>query len=91
MPDCAIFPGDRLWPTIVFEFGYAESYDNLQADVRLLLEGSEGKISRAIIIKLEPLKAGETEIQDGLVEVWQYKDGLAQIKGRKRVTLMTIL
>jgi len=56
VPDFAIVPGHRYWPTMVFEFGYAEPYDHLKADVELLLEGSQGKISRAIIIKLEPLR-----------------------------------
>jgi len=48
VPDCALFPRGRFWPTIVFEFGYAEQYDDLKADVKLLLEGSGGKISKAV-------------------------------------------
>jgi len=44
VPDAAIFPGRRMWPSIAFEFDYAEPYDYLKEDVKLLLEGTEGKI-----------------------------------------------
>ncbi|KAG0634874.1 hypothetical protein HOY80DRAFT_1004790 [Tuber brumale] len=57
VPDCAIIPRGRPWPTIVFEFGYTEPYDDLKADVKLLLEGSRGNITKAILIKLDPLYA----------------------------------
>jgi len=86
----ALFPGERSWPTIAFEFGYAETEEHLRRDVKLLLEGSEGKIKKAILIKLEPLKAEQTSIQDGYVEVWGLKDGVASKEGRKRVTFITL-
>ncbi|OXV09996.1 hypothetical protein Egran_02241, partial [Elaphomyces granulatus] len=56
-PDAAIFPGDpsRLWPTLVLEVGYSQTYESLLADMDLLLEGSSGGIGKAILIKLEPL------------------------------------
>ncbi|CUS13833.1 unnamed protein product [Tuber aestivum] len=84
VPDCAIVPRRRLWPTLVFEFGYAEPYEDLKADVKLLLEGSAGKISKAIIIKLDPLHDGETEIQRGFVEIWHLVDGQATKHGCKK-------
>ncbi|KAG0636740.1 hypothetical protein HOY80DRAFT_333225 [Tuber brumale] len=49
VPDCAIVPRGRFWPTLVFEFGYAEPYEDLKADVKLLLEGSAGKISKGFV------------------------------------------
>ncbi|RPA89360.1 hypothetical protein L873DRAFT_1822958 [Choiromyces venosus 120613-1] len=69
VPDIALVPCGRLWPTVVFEFGYMEPYEDLKADVKLLLEGSEGQIGKAIIIKLQPLQDGEIQIQKG------YDDG----------------
>ncbi|KAG0125736.1 hypothetical protein HOY82DRAFT_616163 [Tuber indicum] len=38
-PDIALVPGQCFWPSIVFEFGYAEPYDDVKEDVKLLLEG----------------------------------------------------
>ena len=60
VPEYAIVPGGRFWPPIAFEFGYAEPYEDLGDDVKLLLEGSGREISKAIIIKIEPLWEGET-------------------------------
>ncbi|KAG0129645.1 hypothetical protein HOY82DRAFT_405103 [Tuber indicum] len=82
-PDIALFPGECSWPTIVFEFGYAEPYDQLKEDVKLLLEGSEGQITKVIVIKLEPLQEEETKIQRGFVEVWHLRNGAATKEGRR--------
>ncbi|CUS07112.1 unnamed protein product [Tuber aestivum] len=84
VPDIALFPGECSWPTIVFEFGYAEPYDQLKDDVKLLLEGSEGQITKVIVIKLEPLQEGETEIQRGFVEVWHLRNGAATKEGWRK-------
>ncbi len=54
------------------EAGYSESYDVLIEDTKLLLEGSEGRISLVIVVKLEPLKSNETEIQNGFVQAYKY-------------------
>ena len=78
-------PGDRFWPTIVLEFGYAEPYDDLKDDVRLLLEGSRGKISKVIITKIEPLGEGETEVQRGFVEMWHLSEGRVKKDGGRKV------
>ena len=86
----AIVPGNRLQPTVVFEFGYTERYEDLRDDVRLLLEGTQGKIIKVIIIKIEPLRPGETTIQKGFVEVWSFANGRAKKDGRE-VTILTIL
>ncbi|RPA94422.1 hypothetical protein L873DRAFT_1846643 [Choiromyces venosus 120613-1] len=61
-PDMAIIPEYCFWPTVVFEFGYTEPYDDLKADVKLLLEGSAGGIIKVILIKLKPIQQGETNI-----------------------------
>ncbi|RPA92039.1 hypothetical protein L873DRAFT_1711644, partial [Choiromyces venosus 120613-1] len=71
-------------PIVVFEFGYAEPYDDLKADVKLLLEGTEGKITKAVIIKLQPLREGGTEIQKGFVDMWHLCDGQAQKCGGRK-------
>ena len=81
----AIVPGNRLRPTVVFEFGYAERYEDLKNDVKLLLEGTQGGIIRAIIIKIEPLRPGETTIQEGFVEVWGFANDKAKKAGRRQV------
>jgi hypothetical protein len=54
------------------EAGYSESHDALIEDTKLLLEGSEGRIGLVIVVKLEPLKSNETEIQNGFVQVYEY-------------------
>jgi len=69
----------------VFEFGYAEPYEDLKDDVKLLLEGSGGKISKAIIIKIELLREGETEVQSGFVEMWHLSEGEAKKDGGRKV------
>ncbi|KAN0071043.1 hypothetical protein V8E54_010474 [Elaphomyces granulatus] len=73
-PDASIFPGikRRKKPTICLEVGYTESYEKLLRDADLLLEGSTGKIGRVILVNIEPLTKGETEIKEGFVEVWKY-------------------
>ncbi|RPA89597.1 hypothetical protein L873DRAFT_1796004 [Choiromyces venosus 120613-1] len=72
----AIIPGYHFWPTVVFEFGYTKPYDNLKADVKLLLEGSAEGIIKAILSKLEPIWQGKTNIQKVYsVEVWHLVDG----------------
>ncbi|RPB04569.1 hypothetical protein L873DRAFT_1729311 [Choiromyces venosus 120613-1] len=84
VPDVALVPCGCLWPTVVFEFGYTEPYEDLKADVKLLLEGSEGQIGKAIIIKLQPLQDGETQIQKGFVEMWHLKNGQAWKDGGRK-------
>ncbi|PUU73877.1 hypothetical protein B9Z19DRAFT_497898 [Tuber borchii] len=77
VPDCAIYPRGRSWPTIVFEVGYTEEYDDLKADVKLLLEGSSGKISKVFLIKLDPIYGGVRKIQKGFIEAWKLSNGVA--------------
>ena len=86
----AIVPGNRLQPTVVFEFGYTERYEDLKDNVKLLLEGTQGEIIKAIIIKIKPLRPGETTIQEGFVEVWSFVNGRAKKDGGE-VTILTIL
>ena len=62
-----------------------EPYDDLKDDVKLLLEGSKGKISKAIIIKIEPLCEGETKVQRGFVEMWHLSAGSAERDGGRQV------
>ena len=81
----SIVPGDRLRPTVVFEFGYTERYEDLKEDVKLLLEGTQGGIIKVIIIKIGPLRPGETTIQEGFVEVWSFAKGRAKMDGRRQV------
>ena len=89
VPDVGLYPRKCSWPTIAFEFGYAEPYDQLKEDVKLLLEGSEGRISKVIVIKLEPLQQGETKIQRGFVEVWHLRNRAATKEGRRKVTFIS--
>jgi len=70
----------------VFEFGYNEPYDELKDDVKLLLEGSCGKITKAILVKLDPLYDGETQIQKGFLETWHLSDGKAKRDDGRKVT-----
>ena len=83
-------PGNRLQPTVVFEFGYTERYEDLKGDAKLLLKGTQGEIIKVIIIKIEPLRPGETTIQEGFVEVWSFAKGRAKKDGCE-VTILTIL
>jgi hypothetical protein len=54
------------------EAGYSERLDALIEDTDLLLEGTLGRIGLVIVVKIEPLKADETTIQDGFVQVYKY-------------------
>ena len=85
----AIVPGNRLQPTVVFEFGYTERYEDLKDKVKFLLEGTQGKIIKAIVIKIEPLLTGETTIQKGFVEVWSFASGRAKKDGREVTILLS--
>jgi len=51
-----------------------------------LLEGSKGKISKAILIKIEPLREGETEVKRGFVEMWHLINGKAIKDGGRKVS-----
>ena len=66
---------------MVVECGYAESYDKLKQDVATLLEGSEGRIGKAILVKLESITATGT-MENGFVEVWGYDYGLGVARRR---------
>ena len=61
-----------MWPTMALEAGYSESYEALLEDTDLLLKGTEGSIGIVIVVKLEPLKANETTIQNGFVQAFKY-------------------
>lgn len=65
-------------------------YDHLKEDVKLLLEGMEGKISKVVVIKLYLLNKRETEIQVGFVEMWCLIAGHARIEGGKRVIFLIL-
>lgn len=63
------FLGNHFWPSIAFEFGYVESEEDLKKDVKILLESSEGAISRVTIMKLKPVGRIDMKIQKGFVEI----------------------
>jgi hypothetical protein len=54
------------------EVGYSESHYELLEDTDLLITGFRGSIGLVIVVKLEHLKKGETEIQKGFAEVYRY-------------------
>lgn len=81
-----VVPARQFRPSIIFEVGYAERYKDLKEDVKILLEGSRGEITTVIVIKIEPLAEGETEIQEGFVEVWHLVNGKAAREGERKVT-----
>ncbi|KAG0137028.1 hypothetical protein HOY82DRAFT_548012, partial [Tuber indicum] len=66
-PDISIAPRGSLLPAIVLELGFAKPYKDLKANAELLLKGSKGAIGKVIVIKLDPLYEGETQIQKGFV------------------------
>lgn len=55
--------------------GYTELYEDLKADVKLLLEGSGGKIMKAILINLRPLVDGQHKMNYGKLKVWKLVAG----------------
>jgi len=81
-PDASIFPGlnSQKKPTICLEVGYTETYQELLQDTELLLESTSGKIGRVILIKLDPLAKGDTEIKNGFAEVWKYDASTGRMK-----------
>ncbi|PGH03380.1 hypothetical protein GX51_04111 [Blastomyces parvus] len=72
MPDCAVFISALDYPTIAMEVAYAETYENLKKDARLLLEGTEGEISIAILVKIVPLEPDESRVQSAFVQLYEY-------------------
>jgi hypothetical protein len=79
-PDSALYVRGRHWPTMVVECGYGEAYDDLLRGTRLLLEGSEGRIGRVILVHLDNIGDSGT-IESGFVEVWAYNLELRRAKG----------
>ncbi|KAK9261697.1 hypothetical protein V1519DRAFT_444808, partial [Lipomyces tetrasporus] len=75
-PYAGIYPRGRKWPTMALEAGYSERYDALVGDTDLLLQGTQGRIGLVIVVKIEPLAPGETEIQNGFVQVYEYDQKL---------------
>jgi hypothetical protein len=74
-----IWPTARKWPSICLEAGYSEhseEYSDLLADADLLLEGTNGGVA---LVKVTPLRAGETAIKNPFLEVW----GFDATKGKK--------
>jgi hypothetical protein len=73
--------------TLALEIGYTESYDELQADADLLLEGSQGKIRVVILVKVDPLGPNDTHWGAGFVEVHEYDpiSGTRKKRGRRKV------
>ncbi|KAK9241694.1 hypothetical protein V1506DRAFT_549978 [Lipomyces tetrasporus] len=83
-PDAGIYPRGRKWPTMALEAGYSESYDALVDDTDLLLQGTQGRIGMVIVVKIEPLAPGETEIQNGFLQVYEYDQNLNRSVRRGR-------
>jgi hypothetical protein len=84
---------NTIWPTVALEIGYSESFDALEQDADLLLQGSEGRIKIVILVKLEPLKEEETIIQAGFVEVHVFDpdSGQRRERGRRMVSQLIIV
>ena len=66
--------------------GYIGPYEDLKADVKLLLEGSSGKIMKAILINLRPLVDGQHKINYEKLRVWKLVAGKAMKDGGPLVT-----
>ena len=82
----------RRWPTVALECGYSELYEDLRQDATLLLVGSEGRIGRVILVKLD--RIGESgAVENGFVEVWQYdsESGAATKRGDRYVRLSLVV
>lgn len=87
-PDSGVYPRRRKWPTIAVEVGYSENYNALVDDTSLLLYGSQGRIGVVIVVKIELLAPGGTEIQNGFVQVYEYDQTLnrcVRYGGRKQL------
>ena len=82
-----IFLREREWPSIAFEMGYTQNYDDLVHAATLLLERSEGCIGLVILIKLYPLEDGENNIKTSFIELHEYdtKEGRRKKIGRVMV------
>ena len=81
-------PGARKRPTIIFQIGYTQQYQNLKEDAKIFLEGTQGEITKVVLVKLEPLRSGEEEIQKGFVELWHFENGRAKIQGGRKVAIV---
>ncbi|KAK9326113.1 hypothetical protein V1517DRAFT_335351 [Lipomyces orientalis] len=83
-PDAGIYPHGKKWPTMALEAGYSESYEVLIDYTDLVLQGTQGRIGLVIVVKIEPLAPGETEIQNGFVQVYEYDQMLNRSVKRGR-------
>ena len=52
-----------------------ETYNNLKVDLKLLYEGSSGKMTTAVLIKLKLLLPGKCLMKHRFLEVWKLLDG----------------
>ncbi|CRL17917.1 unnamed protein product [Penicillium camemberti] len=71
-PDILIDPDDQHLPSVVFESGWSEPLNALEADCELLLRGSGGLIQIAIIINWTLNQTHQTV--SGEASVWQLND-----------------
>lgn len=81
------------FPTIAVEVGYTETMSDLMDDADLLLEGSEAEIANVIVIKMQPLRDNESEIQSAFVQVYQFDEqsGSKVRKGGRKVSSISVL
>lgn len=82
---------ERLFPTIALEYDYSQSGQLSIEDAKMLLEGTQGQVGLVILVKVQPLQHGETEVRSGYVQVWEYNydTGRAARRGRRLVSLKT--
>ena len=63
----SITPNVVLYPSIVFECGWSESFPRLRKDKDLWIRGCGGHVELVILIKFNKLAGGRVS---GIVEVW---------------------
>lgn len=66
-PDFSITPNMALYPSIIFECGWSESFPCLRSDKDLWIHGFGGNIKLVILVKFNKLAEGRVS---GIVEVW---------------------
>lgn len=77
VPDCVLYPDETTFdtddPTIALEAGYSESMGMLQNDAKVILNGSQGNIKLAILVKIDPpTQPDDKTLHKGTLQVWRY-------------------
>lgn len=75
--DVSVYYGEGVFPSLVCEVGFTESYIDLLEDARQWLEKSDGKVRLVMIVKLQEEK--KSTIKSGAINPIREEDNTRQV------------